>query len=232
MLVCFGVSFSHIHHHVILLLLLANVAVAFILGETHFPWNQYSSWKDSLKQVNIIIPSLPIHTCLSNIPLSVGSNTEVMPEAGTFQVALVCSTENHQADLFCAYASSLWRWLSDTFTSGSAPWLLMSCVNHEKYSLPIIAAEIMASLLLPLHQIRHVQCCISLDVKVTPLLFNWVRGTSTFSKTNWHWNVQWSNYWLLRKNKIIYIYGSLCLVVCVSTWHCIFPVTFFIWTRT
>lgn len=35
-LFCFGVSFSHIHHHVILLLLLANAAVAFVLGETNF----------------------------------------------------------------------------------------------------------------------------------------------------------------------------------------------------
>lgn len=38
-LFCFGMSFSHILHHVILLLLLANAAIAFVLAETNFPWN-------------------------------------------------------------------------------------------------------------------------------------------------------------------------------------------------
>lgn len=61
-LFCFGVSFSHIHHHAVLLLLLAN-AVAFVLGETKLPMKLVQLLRGSCKTEHFHY-SLTFQSCL------------------------------------------------------------------------------------------------------------------------------------------------------------------------
>lgn len=199
-LFCFGVSFSHIHHHAILLLLLANASLAFVLGEANFPWNWYSSWEDPLKQVTFIIPRFPA-TLVSAAPPCQLQWSWSHATSWHVQASWLCTAESHQADLIYAYENSLWRWLHKIFTSVSVLWLLMNWLNLEKSSPSSPTASVVALALLYLPHFRHFQCCISFGVKVIPLLFISVTGTLTFSNTNRHWNGLWSNYWPLGKKR-------------------------------
>lgn len=106
-LFCFGVSFSHIHHRVTLLLLLAN-AVAFVLGETKLPMKLVQLLKGSCEAEHLHYPSLSSHACLSSTPLSAGSKTEVMPEIGTSK-QLGCAVLKATRLSKFAYKNSTWK---------------------------------------------------------------------------------------------------------------------------
>lgn len=199
-LFCFGVSFSHIHHHVILFLLLANVSPAFVLGETNFPWKWYSSWEDPLKQITFIIPHFPA-TLVSAAPprqqAIILKSCQKLAHSGG--MALQCWKPPSWSNIF------LWEFTMDVITQdthhGSVPWLLMNRLNLEKSSPSTPTASVVALTLLHLPHIRHFQCCISSGVKVIPTLFISVTGTLTFSNTDRHWNGLWSNYWPLGKER-------------------------------
>lgn len=198
-LFCFGVSFSHIHHHVILLLLLANAA-AFVLGETRLPMKLVQLLKGSCKTEHLHYPSLSSPACLSSTPLSAGSNTEAMPEIGTFK-QLGCAVLKATRLPKFAYKSSTWKWPCKVFTCCSVPWWLMNCLNNEK-SRPFTphscsnGISIMASA-----SCQTLQWCISFGVKALPPLLIQVTATHTFFSTNRRWNGLWGNHWPLREKR-------------------------------